>query len=108
MKLTKSQERKLRRKLKLRSSAEDIFVDMFMSDVKKDIGKKIQNAKTLREVDIIISDIDVKNIKKYAKNLRNKVLVRNNTGFAEIIKAMTQGFNQIKQKKKFQKSLRKK
>lgn len=100
MKLTKSQERKLRKKLKLRASAEDIFVDMFMSDVKKEIGKKIQNAKTLREVDIIISDIDVKNIKKYAKNLRNKVLVRNNTGFAEIIKAMTQGLNQIKQKRK--------
>lgn len=100
MKLTKSQERKLRKKLKLKTSAEDIFVDMFLTDIKKDIGKKIRNAKTLREVDVIISDIDVKNLKKYVKNLRNKVLVRNNIGFAEIIKPMTQGLSQIRKKQK--------
>lgn len=100
MKLTKSQERKLRRKLKLKSSAEDIFVDMFLNDIKNEIGKKIRNAKTLRDVDIIISNIDVKNIKNYAKNLRNKVLIRNNIGFTEIIKSMTQGLTQIKQKQK--------
>ncbi|MEG1565334.1 MAG: phage minor head protein [Bacilli bacterium] len=107
MKLTKSQEKKLRKKMKLKSSAEDVFVNMFISDVKNSIGKKIRNAMTINEVDEIIENINTKELSKYIKSLRSKVLKRNNEGFTEIIKAVTSGLDQLKKKKEDNKKFNK-
>lgn len=103
MKLTNSQQRKLHKKLRANASAENVFVHMFLTDLKKAIGKRIEKAKSYEEVDEIINSIDVKKLNKYIKNLSNKVLKRNNTGFEHVIESLTTGINQLKSQKKAEK-----
>lgn len=100
MKLTKSQERKLRKKLKLKASAEDVFVKMYLDDIKRSIGKRIRNAQSMEEVDKVIESIDVKSLKYHVKALSNKLLERNNSGLLEILKSIQSGLEQINKKKK--------
>lgn len=107
MKLTFSQQRKLHRKLKVNASAENVFINMFMSDLKAIIGDKIRKAKSYEEVEEIINNIDVKSLRRYIKNLRNDVLKRNNSGFENVIISLTSGLSQIAGKKKYAKEFSK-
>lgn len=107
MKLTFGQQRKLHKKLKVNASAENVFINMFMSDLKAIIGDKIRKAKSYEEVEEIINNIDVKSLRRYIKNLRNDVLKRNNSGFENVFMALTSGINQISQKRKYEKEFSK-
>ena len=99
MKLTRSQERRLRKKLKVRASDEDVFIRLFLDDIKSEIGDKIRRAKTIADVDDIIDSLDQKEIRRHIKSLSNKMLVRNNKGFVEIISAIAEGYKQLDKKK---------
>lgn len=103
MKLTLSQQKKLHKKLRVNASAENVFVHMYMEDVKKIIGDKIKKATSYEEVEQIINSINVRKLKKYIKNLKNGVLKRNDHGFGHVIEAVTSGIKQIKNKYKQEK-----
>lgn len=107
MKLTRSQQKKLHRKLRANASAENVFVHMLISDLKKIIGDRIRKASSYEEVDEIINSINVKMLNKYIRNLRNGVLKRNNTGFEGVIQSLTSGINQIQKKKREEKEFTK-
>ena len=107
MKLTFGQQRKLHKKLKVNASAENVFIKMFMSDLKAIIGDRIRKAQSYEEVEEIINSINVKSLKRYIKNLRNDVLKKNNSGFENVFKSLTSGIHQIGQQKRYAKEFSK-
>lgn len=103
MKLTKSQERRLRKKLKVKASDEDVFIRIFLDDLKSEIGDRIRRAETVADVDEIIDSLDQKELKKHIRALSNKMLINNNRGFSEIINALADGYKKLDKKKKDEK-----
>lgn len=93
--MTRLQQKKLRRKLNVKTSAENTFAVMYMSELKKAIGNRIAESNSWEEVEDIINNIDVKRLKKIVRNLRNEVLKKNNDGFENVVKAMTAGMRQV-------------
>lgn len=105
MKLTRTQRKKLNKKLRTNASAEHIFVNLFLGDIKRIIGERIKKANSFEEVDKIINGINIKRLRGYIRGLKNSVLSKNNTGFAGVIQALTSGAEQLRktreQEKKF-------
>lgn len=100
MKFTKSQNRRLRKKLKVKSSYEDMFVRMYIDDIKRIIGDKIRNAKSMEEVNNIIDNIDMKELRKHVRALKNKIKKRNDEGIINIVTSIRKGMEELSQKKK--------
>jgi len=103
MKLTKTQQKKLHRKLRVNASAENVFVSQFINAFKSAVGKQIQDAKSIEEVDKIIEKIDLKRISRYIKQLSKNVLKKNNTGFSGVIDALLHGIDSMKKSRKYSK-----
>lgn len=100
MKLSKSQQQKLHRKLKSNASAENAFISMFLKEFKQAVSKKIDKAVTIEEVDAIIDSIDIRKLNKYIRNLSNSVLRRNNAGFTNVIESLIGGASQLQKQHK--------
>lgn len=104
MKLTKTQQKKLHRKLKTNASAENAFVSMFMRDFSNAVSKRIEKATSIEEVDAIIESIDLKKLDKYIRNLSGKVLRKNNAGFENVINSLIGGVGQLQKLNKERKA----
>lgn len=100
MKLSKSQQHKLHRKLKSNASAENAFISIFLKEFKQAVSKKIDKAVTIEEVDAIIDSIDIRKLNKYIRNLSNSVLRRNNAGFTNVIESLIGGASQLQKQHK--------
>lgn len=103
MKLTQSQQKKLHRKLRVNNTAENIFARAYLNSVKKEIHKRIARANSYEEVDRIIDSIDIKELDRLIDSLQNKVLRKNDSGLADVFKAISSGIGQITQQKREQK-----
>lgn len=100
MKLTKTQQRKLHRKLKANASAENVFVSAFLREFRNAVEKRLSKASSIEEVDAVIDSIDLKKLNKYIKNLSTNVLRRNNAGFTNVISALMGGIGQVQKQQK--------
>ena len=100
MKLTKTQQRKLHRKLRANASAENVFVSAFLREFRNAVEKRLSKASSIEEVDAVIDSIDLKKLNKYIKNLSTNVLRRNDAGFTNVISALMGGIGQVQKQQK--------
>lgn len=102
--LTNSEKRKLRKKIKVNNTEEGILLDRILSSINSELNRKLKNIETLEDLEIALSRISFKNLNKLAQRYSKEVLRKNRSGYEQIIEAMTNTLTNTAIKRKREKA----
>lgn len=87
MKLTKRLRKKINRKLKSNWTQENLLTAAFKAQIEAQISSRVRKAKTMEEVDMIISEFTIKPLRQSIFNLSNSTFTKSGKEFDLIVGA---------------------
>lgn len=107
MKLSKIKNKKLRKKIKTSSSAENLFIIALMDIIKKQLNKYDFKDDDYSTFEKSIQNLDLRKLPKMSKVLGKKILKKNREGFNGIMNSLVEGMSTTENKKREEKMFKK-